>query len=68
MFGLGVLLLELSIGKPLEHYQDPEQPLSLEDWASITKLVQNLNNEESLGYMTALDACIRGNLALRSES
>lgn len=29
MFGLGVLLLELSIGKPLEHYQDPEQPLSL---------------------------------------
>lgn len=61
MFGLGVLLLELAIGKPLEHYQDPEQPLSLEDWASITKLVQDLNNEESIGYMTALDACIRGN-------
>lgn len=61
MFGLGVLLLELSIGKPLEHYKDPEQPLSLEDWASITKLVEDLNNEESIGYMTALDACIRGN-------
>lgn len=61
MFGLGVLLLELSIGKPLEHYRDPEQPLSLEDWASITKLLQDLNNEESIGYMTALDACIRGN-------
>lgn len=23
--------------------------------------MQDLNNEESIGYMTALDACIRGN-------
>ncbi|KAL8994644.1 MAG: hypothetical protein Q9169_005445 [Polycauliona sp. 2 TL-2023] len=61
MFGLGVLLLELSIGRPLEHYKDPGQPLTLEDWASITRLVKNLNDEESIGYMTALDACISGN-------
>ncbi|KAL8683026.1 MAG: hypothetical protein Q9224_006720, partial [Gallowayella concinna] len=58
MFGLGVLLIELSLGRPLECYKNPRQDLRAEDFSAIAQQVGALADEESPGYSDALKACI----------
>ncbi|KAL8806061.1 MAG: hypothetical protein Q9182_001593 [Xanthomendoza sp. 2 TL-2023] len=58
MFGLGVLLIELSLGKVLECYKNPKQDIRPEDFSAIAQQVGALADEESPGYSDALKACI----------
>ncbi|KAL8934150.1 MAG: hypothetical protein Q9216_006047 [Gyalolechia sp. 2 TL-2023] len=58
IFRLGVLLLEISLGKPLDAYMTSDQPLLFKDYLVAAQLVSNLVNEESDNYVSATKACI----------
>lgn len=58
IFRLGVLLLELSLGKPLESYESNESSLPFKDYMLASKLVEQLAGEESENYICATKACI----------
>ncbi len=58
VFKLGVLLLELSYGKPLDHFKSADDPPYFTEYAIATRLVENLAEEEASGYADAARACI----------
>ena len=53
IFGLGVLLLELSFGKPLESFKKDDDPAPFTEIAIARRLVDELTEEESSGYADA---------------
>jgi hypothetical protein len=56
---LGIVLLELYIGQPLESHPDAKTPKSLNDrWALATKILQNLRFL-SVSYKKAVDFCFK---------
>lgn len=58
VFRLGVLLLELSYGKPLDHFKSADDPPYFTEYAIAKRLVENLAEEEASGYADAARACI----------
>ncbi|KAL8670045.1 MAG: hypothetical protein Q9168_005391 [Polycauliona sp. 1 TL-2023] len=58
LFALGVLLLELSTGKPLDSFKDMDNPIPFEDYIVASRLLQTLSEEESANYFEATRACI----------
>ena len=58
IFNLGVLLLELSYGKPLDHFKSPDDPPVFTDFVIARRLIEDLAEEESSGYVDAARACI----------
>lgn len=58
IFNLGVLLLELSYGKSLDTFKSPDDPPMFAEYAIASRLVDNLAEEESSGYVDATRACI----------
>lgn len=67
LFALGVLLLEISLKKPLEHFKGSNQEQrsqhqnpDCDDYLTACQLFQDLGNEEgtSSGYYDATQACI----------
>lgn len=58
VYGLGVFLLELSIGKPLADYQSTEQGDLLHEFLNARQLLDGLKDEESPDYYRAARACI----------
>ncbi|KAL8780645.1 MAG: hypothetical protein Q9213_006382 [Squamulea squamosa] len=67
LFALGVLLLELSTGKPLDDFKGPESSGPFEDFILATQLVKNLEEEESLNYLDATAACIFCNFRCKAS-
>ncbi|KAL8689787.1 MAG: hypothetical protein Q9218_004618 [Villophora microphyllina] len=75
IFGLGIILLELAMGKPLEHYKHLGQPGPFEDFMIASQLIQSIADEEGPGYLDAAQACIfcnfgskAGNLDLDNDA
>ena len=58
IFNLGVLLLELCLGKPLDHFKTPEDTTVFTEFCIAKRLVENLAEETSSGYADAVTACI----------
>ncbi|KAL8827297.1 MAG: hypothetical protein Q9170_007069 [Blastenia crenularia] len=58
IFRLGVLLLETSLGRPLDAYMANEQSVPFGDYRLATELLKSLANEESENYVQALKTCI----------
>ena len=58
IFNLGVLLLELCLGKPLDHFRTPEDSSIFTEFCIAKRLVENLAEEASSGYADAVTACI----------
>lgn len=58
VFKLGVLLLELSYGKPIEYFQSADDPPYFTEYAIAKRLVEDLAEEEASGYADAARACI----------
>ena len=58
IFNLGVLLLELCLGKPLDHFKTPEDSSIFTEFCTAKRLVENLAEEASSGYADAVTACI----------
>ncbi|KAL9042554.1 MAG: hypothetical protein Q9214_003740 [Letrouitia sp. 1 TL-2023] len=58
VFGLGVLLLELSFGRPLEHFKIDQDPPIFTDLAIARRLLDFLEDEESSAYTDVVRACI----------
>ena len=57
IFNLGVLL-ELCLGKPLDHFRIPEDSSIFTEFCIAARLVKNLAEEASSGYADAVTACI----------
>ena len=57
-FNLGVLLLELCLGKPLDHFRTPDDSSIFTDFCIAKRLVENLAEEVATGYADAVKACI----------
>ncbi|KAL8996045.1 MAG: hypothetical protein Q9169_004357 [Polycauliona sp. 2 TL-2023] len=58
LFALGILLLELSTGKPLDSFKDAQNPHPFEDYIIASQLLKTLSEEESANYFEAAQACI----------
>ena len=58
IFNLGVLLLELCLGKPLDYFRTPEDSSIFTEFCIAKRLVENLAEEASSGYADAVTACI----------
>ena len=58
LFNLGVLLLELSFGKPLQEFKTVDDPPIFTEFAIARRLVETLAEEEASGYADAARACI----------
>lgn len=58
IFGLGVLLLELAVGKPLEHCKNATELSLMERYMVASHLVKYLRDEENDGYFQAVQACL----------
>ena len=58
IFNLGVRLLELCLGKPLDHFRTPEDTTVFTEFCIAKRLVENLAEETSSGYADAVTACI----------
>ena len=58
IFRLGVLLLELALGKPLDFYMTDDRLLPYGDYKRASELVKTLVDEESENYISATKACI----------
>ncbi len=58
IFNLGVLLLELCLGKPLDHFRTTEDSSIFTEFCIAKRLVENLAEEASSGYADAVTACI----------
>ena len=58
IFNLGVLLLELCLGKPLDHFRTPEDSSIFTEFCIAKRLAENLAEEASSGYADAVTACI----------
>lgn len=58
LFALGILLLELSTGKPLDSFKDPQSSSPFEDFIIARQLLQRIEEEESSNYLDAAQACI----------
>ncbi|KAL8754301.1 MAG: hypothetical protein Q9199_004445 [Rusavskia elegans] len=58
LFALGILLLELSTGKPLDSFKDPQSSSPFEDFIIARQLLQRIAEEESSNYLDAAQACI----------
>ena len=57
IFNLGVLLLELCLGK-LDYFRTPEDSSIFTEFCIAKRLVENLAEEASSGYADAVTACI----------
>ncbi|KAL8725717.1 MAG: hypothetical protein Q9181_006305 [Wetmoreana brouardii] len=68
IFGLGVLLLELATGKPLETYKNSQRTVPFEDFMIASQLVQSLADEEGPGYVDAAQACIFCNFGSKAKA
>ncbi|KAL9632428.1 MAG: hypothetical protein Q9204_003802 [Flavoplaca sp. TL-2023a] len=58
LFALGILLLELSTGKPLDSFKDPQNSGPFEEFVTASQVLQAISEEESLNYYEAAQACI----------
>ena len=58
IFNLGVLLLELTLGKPLDCFKSPQDPQIFTDYFIARRLAETLAEEASFGYADAVKACI----------
>lgn len=58
IFRLGVLLLELSLGRPFNAYENNEPSMPYRDYMLATRLLEQLAGEESENYICATKACI----------
>lgn len=58
VFGLGVLLLELSFGRPLEFLKTDQDPPIFTELAIARRLLDFLEDEESSAYSDVVRACI----------
>ncbi|KAI4096935.1 MAG: hypothetical protein LQ344_000738 [Seirophora lacunosa] len=67
IFRLGILLLELSLGKPLGTWKSNEPEERYQDFVRASKLVGALMNEESQSYIGATQACIYGNFGSKAK-
>lgn len=67
IFRLGILLLELSLGKPLGTCKSNEPEERYQDFVLASKLVGDLMNEESQSYIGATQACIYGNFGSKAK-
>ncbi|KAL8931097.1 MAG: hypothetical protein Q9208_000200 [Pyrenodesmia sp. 3 TL-2023] len=67
IFRLGVLLLELSLGKPLDVYKTSDKLIPFEDFVLASQLIEGLAGEESDSYISATHACIFGNFGCKAK-
>ena len=67
IFSLGVLLLELAVGRPLDFFRNVEQPAPFEDYLIASQLVAKLSDEEGEGYANAAQACIYCNFRIKAK-
>ncbi|KAI4272933.1 MAG: hypothetical protein LQ337_004977 [Flavoplaca oasis] len=58
LFALGILLLELSTGKPLDSFKDPQNSGPFEEFVTASQVLQAISEEESPNYYGAAEACI----------
>ncbi|KAL8840618.1 MAG: hypothetical protein Q9176_003731 [Flavoplaca citrina] len=58
LFALGILLLELSTGKPLDSFKDPQNSGPFEEFVTASQVLQAISEEESSNYYDAAQACI----------
>lgn len=67
MFNLGVLLLELSYGKSLDHFKSEDDPPIFTEYFIARRLVETLADEEASGYVDAVRACIHCDFGAKSK-
>ncbi|KAI4253148.1 MAG: hypothetical protein LQ352_003858 [Teloschistes flavicans] len=67
IFGLGVLLLELAVGKPIDCFKNPEQSIPSEDFLIASQLLHQLEDNEGAGYLDAAQACIFCNFGSKAK-
>lgn len=67
IFRLGVLLLELSLGKPLDSYKTTDRLMPFQDFLLASQLTERLVGEESDSYISATQACIFGNFGCKAK-
>ena len=58
LFALGILLLELSTGKPLDSFKDPQNSGPFEEFVTASQVLQAISEEESSNYYEAAQACV----------
>ncbi|KAL8865635.1 MAG: hypothetical protein Q9174_006784, partial [Haloplaca sp. 1 TL-2023] len=66
LFGLGILLLELSVGKPLDLCKDDKEMTLMNRYILATQLIQYLRDEENAGYFQAVQACLFCNFGTKA--
>ncbi|KAL9588232.1 MAG: hypothetical protein Q9203_002947 [Teloschistes exilis] len=67
IFGLGILLLELAVGRSIDCFKNSEQPLPSEDFFIASQLLDELKDNEGPGYLDAAQACIFCNFGSKAK-
>lgn len=67
IFGLGVLLLELAVGRSIDCFKNSEQPIPSEDFLIASQLLDELKDNEGPGYLDAAQACIFCNFGSKAK-
>ncbi|KAL8949421.1 MAG: hypothetical protein Q9222_004473 [Ikaeria aurantiellina] len=68
IFSLGVLLIEISLGRPFRDDRRAEQLFSDEDFHDAKNMIQYLDEEEFVGYLEAVEACISGTFRCKVQN
>ena len=66
LFGLGILLLELSVGKPLDFCKDDKEMSLMDLYILASQLIKYLRDEENAGYFQAVQACLFCNFGTKA--
>lgn len=67
IFGLGILLLELAVGRSIDCFKNSEQPLPSEDFLIASQLLDELKDNEGPGYLNPAQACIFCNFGSKAK-